>query len=115
MTLITSERPSASCSMTRNFALASPSSATSWSNTSAATDDLVRQKLQGIAEIGYVAVGRSYGGVHGAAQASLGRLRHQRIDTSLAQGPGDQPHLFPTPARMHGMGPGQRGDEIAEV
>src|SRR5262245_5001200 len=101
MTLITSERPSASCSMTRNFALASLSSATSRSNTSAATEDLVRQKLQGIAEARHLAVGRRDGCVHAAAKASFGRLRHQRIDAGLAQGPGDQRHLFPAPARMH--------------
>src|SRR5262245_50390548 len=114
MTLITPERPSASCSMTRNFALASPSSATSRSNTSAATDDLVRQELQGIAESGHLAIGRSDGGIHGAAKASFGRLCHQRIDAGLAQRFADQPHLFPAPPRMHGVGLGERGDEIAE-
>src|SRR5262245_23332655 len=115
MTLIAFERPSASCSMMRNFALASLSSATNRSNMSAATDDLVRQKLQGIAEARHLAVGRRDGSVHSAAKASLGCPGHQRVDAGLAQGPGDQPHLFPAPAGMHGMGLGERGDEIAEV
>src|SRR3954469_15348933 len=55
ITLILSERPSASCSITRNCALASVSNATGRSNTSPATDDLLRQKLQRLVECRHLA------------------------------------------------------------
>src|SRR4029079_9618850 len=78
MTLIFSERPSASCSITRKFALASVSSVTIRSKVSPATDDLFRQKLQRRVERRHLAVGRRDVGVDGAAMALLDRLGHQR-------------------------------------
>src|SRR5262252_3451898 len=76
ITLIFSERPSASCSITRNFALASPSRATSRSKTSATPDHLVRQKFQCLVEPRHLAVGRCDGGLDAAPQGLLGGHRH---------------------------------------
>src|SRR4029453_9821913 len=90
MTLIASERPSASCSMTRNLALDSFSNATSWSNTSAATDDLLRQDLQRLVELRPLAVGGRDAGIDGTAKALLGPLGHQWVDAGLAQRLADQ-------------------------
>jgi hypothetical protein len=110
ITLILSERPSASCSITRNFALASLSSATSRSNTSAATDDLLRQELQRSSSGGTLPSA-------GAMPASTVRRRlcsvmrgHQRLDAGLLERLRDQAHLLPAPARMHDVGLHQRGD-----
>src|SRR5476651_1955220 len=120
MALIASDLPSAACSMTRNFAFASLSSATSWSNTSpfersTPTDHLLGQNLERLVEARYLAVGRRDGGIDAAAQALLRGHRHQRLDAGLAQGLGDQAHLFPAPVGMHDVGLHQRREVIAEV
>src|SRR5476649_480499 len=115
MALIASDLPSAWCSITRNFALASLNSATSRSNTSPSTDHLLGQNLQRLVEARYLAVGRGDGGIDAAAQALLGGHRHQRLDAGLAQGLGDQAHLFPAPVGMHDVGLHERGEVIAEV
>src|SRR5690349_13611262 len=115
MMLIASERPSASCSITRNFALAPLNSATNWSNTSAATNHLLRQELQRFLEARHLAVGRGDGGVDGAAMALLDHLGHQRIDAGLAQRLADQPHLLPAPVGVHDVGLHQHADEVGEA
>src|SRR5215467_14057631 len=78
ITLIFSERPSASCSITRNFALASPSRATSRSKTSAATNDFLGEQLQRLVELRHLAVGRRDAGLDTAPQGLLGDPGHQR-------------------------------------
>src|SRR3979490_2035668 len=115
MALIASERPSASCSMTRNFALASASSATSWSKTSPATDDLLRQDLECLVKTRHLAVGRRDACADRPAVAALDHLGHQRLDAGLAQGPGHKAHLLPAPMGMHDVGLHQHGDEVGEA
>src|SRR5579871_5806460 len=115
ITLIFSERPSASCSMTRNFALASVSSATSRSNVSDTpesdtADDLLGQKLQRLLERRHLAVGWRDVRVDGAAMALLDRRGHQRVDAGLAQGPSHQAHFLPAPLRVDDVGPRQHGE-----
>src|SRR6476646_1453007 len=114
ITLIFSERPSASCSMTRNLALASVSSATSRSKVSpftasTSTNDLLRKQLQRLVERRHLAVGRRDMGVDGAAMALLDRGGHQRIDAGLAQGLRHQAHLLPAPLGVDDMGSRQHG------
>src|SRR5260370_28338397 len=100
MALIASERPSASCSITRNFALASASSATSWSKTSPATDDLLRQDLQRLFQARHLAVGRRNLSIDRAAVAPLHHLSHQWLPSRLPQGLCHQTHLLPAPMGM---------------
>src|SRR5580704_4839531 len=115
MALIASERPSASCSITRNFAWASASSATSWSKTSPATDDLLRQDFQRLFQARHLAVGRRNLSVDRAAVAALDHFGHQRLDAGLAQGLRHKAHLLPATLGMHEVGLHQRADELGEA
>src|SRR5689334_5043029 len=81
ITLIFSERPSASCSITRNVAWASLSSATIRSKTSpvtasTATNDLLAEQPQRLVERRHPAVGRRDARLDGAPQRLLGDYRH---------------------------------------